>query len=218
MTKYLEYLHFYISFVVLTNLSYLNASKNKHVTCGSVLKLQNVDYKIRLHSHDVKYGTGSGQQSVTGTDIQEDVNSHWAIWIIGPKVCERGAIIKCSDIIRLQHVGTGKNLHSHHFQSPLSGNQEISCYGEDGVGDSGDHWRVECSSDTWLRDYPIKLRHLDTDSYLSVSGRTFGRPISGQMEVMGTSNAYSGTEWRAVEGLFIHPNILKDHSNVHTEL
>ena len=49
------------------------------VTCGSVLKLQNVYHKVRLHSHDVKYGSGSGQQSVTGTEVKEDVNSHWAI-------------------------------------------------------------------------------------------------------------------------------------------
>ena len=49
------------------------------MTCGSVLKLQNVHHKIRLHSHDVKYGSGSGQQSVTGTNEKEDVNSHWAV-------------------------------------------------------------------------------------------------------------------------------------------
>ena len=49
------------------------------MTCGSVIKLQNVFHKIRLHSHDVKYGSGSGQQSVTGTDSKEDVNSHWSI-------------------------------------------------------------------------------------------------------------------------------------------
>ena len=43
------------------------------------MKLQNIHHKIRLHSHDVKYGSGSGQQSVTGTDVKEDVNSHWAL-------------------------------------------------------------------------------------------------------------------------------------------
>lgn len=32
---------------------------------------------MRLHSHDVKYGTGSAQQSITGTELREDVNSHW---------------------------------------------------------------------------------------------------------------------------------------------
>jgi hypothetical protein len=27
-------------------------------------------YRVRLHSHDVKYGSGSGQQSVTGTTLK----------------------------------------------------------------------------------------------------------------------------------------------------
>ena len=34
----------------------------QYVTCGSVLKLYNVESSDRLHSHDVKYGSGSGQQ------------------------------------------------------------------------------------------------------------------------------------------------------------
>ena len=32
------------------------------VTCGSVLKLVNPASGVRLHSHEVKYGSGSGQQ------------------------------------------------------------------------------------------------------------------------------------------------------------
>lgn len=62
----------------------------QYVTCGSVIKLQNLAYKIRLHSHDVKYGSGSGQQSVTGTDSTDDVNSHWVV--LGPitDICKRG--------------------------------------------------------------------------------------------------------------------------------
>ena len=49
------------------------------VTCGSVIKLMNVQSKIRLHSHDVRYGSGSKQQSVTGMPNTDDVNSHWQI-------------------------------------------------------------------------------------------------------------------------------------------
>lgn len=86
-----------------------------------------------------------------------------------------------------------------------------------GVGDTGDHWQVECSGDVWKRDFPVKFHHLDTDVYLSVSGRTFGRPINGQMEVIGVGNSYSATEWKTAEGLFIHPNAGKDKP-VHTEL
>ena len=34
----------------------------QHVTCKSVVKLVHKKSNIRLHSHDVKYGSGSGQQ------------------------------------------------------------------------------------------------------------------------------------------------------------
>lgn len=71
----------------------------QYVTCGSAVKLQNSAYKIRLHSHDVKYGSGSGQQSVTGTDTTDDVNSHWAI--LGPlnKTCKRGYIVNSAQVV-----------------------------------------------------------------------------------------------------------------------
>ena len=45
--------------------------------------------------------------------------------------------IKCGQTIRLMHVNTHKNLHSHHFSSPLSHNLEVSAFGEDGIGDDG---------------------------------------------------------------------------------
>ncbi|XP_074000171.1 stromal cell-derived factor 2 [Rhodnius prolixus] len=192
----------------------------QRVTYGSVIKLINMDYKVRLHSHDVNYGTGSGQQSVTATHQQEDVNSHW---LIKPptKPSARGEPVKCGDKIRLQHLSTSKNLHSHHFSSPLSGNQEVSAYGVNGEGDSGDHWVVLCSSEFWNRNEEIMLRHVDTDVYLSVSGRQYGSPISGQMEVVGTSKM-SSVHWKAGEGLFIHPSDLNHakeaFEHVHSEL
>jgi dolichyl-phosphate-mannose--protein O-mannosyl transferase len=40
----------------------LHLSGFQYVTCGSALKLANSDNNVRLHSHDVKYGSGSGQQ------------------------------------------------------------------------------------------------------------------------------------------------------------
>lgn len=74
------------------------ASKSTYVTCGSVLKLLNEDGDVRLHSHDVKYGTGSGQQSVTGTKLQEDSNSHWLIKAATGKTCSRGYVLLYSFI------------------------------------------------------------------------------------------------------------------------
>merc|ERR1712203_896554 len=90
---------------------------------------------IRLHSHDVKYGSGSGQQSVTGTTQQEDVNSHWLLK--GPEyddLCKRGEPVACGQRIRLEHLTTNRNLHSHHFSSPLTNQQEVSDFGEMGEG------------------------------------------------------------------------------------
>jgi len=60
-----------ISFMLLVNLFRLQ------VTYGSVLKLQHERTKFRLHSHEVPYGSGSGQQSVTGFPGVEDANSYW---------------------------------------------------------------------------------------------------------------------------------------------
>ena len=134
------------------------------VTCGSVLKLLSTNYNVRLHSHDVKYGSGSGQQSVTGTETQEDVNSYWAVRGKSDKMCLRGEPVECGAVVRLQHMSTKKNLHSHHFSSPLSGNQEISAYGDqNGEGDTGDNWTVVCSGDYWERGTDVRLKHVDTE-------------------------------------------------------
>lgn len=194
------------------------AAKANYVTCGSVIKLLNVDYRSRLHSHDVKYGTGSGQQSVTGVETSDDVNSHWVLKGTTGKVCRRGDEVKCGDIVRLQHMATLKNLHSHIFTSPLSNNQEISAYGNDsGEGDSGDHWEVICNGESWHRESKVQFRHIDTRKFLAMSGRSFGRPISGQMEVCGLPNGNTGSEWKAAEGIFVHPSeTIKQ--NIHIEL
>ena len=47
------------------------------------------------------------------------------------------APVKCGQTVRLMHLSTRRNLHSHHFQSPLSHNLEVSAFGEDGEGDEG---------------------------------------------------------------------------------
>ncbi|KAI5692979.1 hypothetical protein M8J75_005125 [Diaphorina citri] len=208
-------------FLVLFLVEYVfaKARNNQYVTCGSVVKLMNVDYRVRLHSHDVKYGTGSGQQSVTGTEVKEDVNSHWIIKAPTGKTCKRGEPIKCNDIIRLTHTTTNKNLHSHHFSSPLSGAQEVSAYGKEGEGDTGDHWRVMCDSDYWERKDGVQLYHVDTKSYLSATRQTYGRPISGQYEIVTVSwPDHNPVLWKTMEGIFIHPSDPVANSHVHTEL
>lgn len=49
------------------------------VTCGSVVKLLHVGTQYRLHSHEIPYGSGSGQQSVTSFPRGDDANSYWIV-------------------------------------------------------------------------------------------------------------------------------------------
>ena len=48
----------------------------------------------------------------------------------------------CGSVVRLQHLQTRLFLHSHKFTSPLSGNQEVSCFGDGNTGDSGNCYGV----------------------------------------------------------------------------
>ena len=85
-----------------------------------------------------------------------------------------------------------------------------------GEGDTGDVWKVivvfeqwnnflyliekvVCDTDYWQRDQAVQFKHVDTGVYLGSSGQTFGRPISGQMEIIGTSRPDGSTKWRTQE-------------------
>lgn len=188
------------------------------VTCGSVLKLLNPQHSVRLHSHDVRYGSGSGQQSVTGVTSVDDGNSYWRIRGKMDTVCERGRAIRCGQVIRITHVNTGRNLHSHHFTSPLSGNQEVSAFGDGGEGDYLDDWTVLCNEDYWERDSEVRFRHTATDVYLSVTGEQYGRPINGQREVHGMIASSQNNYWKAMEGIFMKPSEQHRTDFNHSEL
>lgn len=176
-----------------------------YVTCGSLIKLVNTHFGHRLHSHEVQYGSGSGQQSVTGTETKEDINSYWQVKGKHNSICNRGEPITCGSVIRFEHLETHRNLHSHLYSSPLSSNQEVSAFGTNGSGDSGDNWVVVCTGSKWTRDQDVRLRHADTDVYLSLSGNTYGRPIHGQMEVVGVNYADRSSYWRTGEGVYVKP-------------
>ena len=49
------------------------------MTCGTVLKLKHTTNAAQLHSHEIAYGSGSGQQSVTGNPSQDDAGSYWVV-------------------------------------------------------------------------------------------------------------------------------------------
>ena len=55
--------------------------------------------------------------------------------------------VKCGDIIRLEHVPSGRNVHSHDIRAQIAqGWEEVSSYGNDGNGDAGDNLRLICDA------------------------------------------------------------------------
>ncbi|OEL19403.1 Stromal cell-derived factor 2-like protein [Dichanthelium oligosanthes] len=96
------------------------------ITYGSVIKLMHERTMFRLHSHEVPYGSGSGQQSVTSFPNVDDANSYWIVRAQPDSSAKQGDPITHGTIIRLQHMRTRKWLHSHLHASPITGNLEVS--------------------------------------------------------------------------------------------
>src|SRR5580700_1285771 len=69
-------------------------------------------------------------------------------------------------IIRLENRSTAKTLHSHgNTPSPLSNQGEVTCYGEAGLGDFNDNWRIEISElkTPLSTDFEFRLIHTLTN-------------------------------------------------------
>lgn len=184
------------------------------VTFGSVLKLEHIATGHRLHSHSLPYGQGSGQQSVTGMYHAGDANSYWVVK--GPHGGGAPATsepVACGARVRLQHLSTQRNLHSHLHRAPMNGDFEVSAYAQadEGVwreGDSGDNWRVMCErardGAPWPRGGKLRLKHEDTGAFLSASGRLkYGDPIANQLHVSARKWSNADCYWRAAEGFFL---------------
>ena len=130
-------------------------------------------------------------------------------------VCLPGTPILCNTIIRLTHLDTMKNLHTHAIPSPLSRQQEISAFGAgDGKGDGGDNWMVVCDVPTkthWKRGERIRLLHQDTGKYLGASStvkfdvNNCGHqcPILNHLEVFGRKGQDDYTFWKVDRGVHL---------------
>lgn len=102
-----------------------------------------------LHSHIQTYPGGSNQQQIT-CYAHKDSNNYWIFdrmrglpsW--NNETDLDNEFIRDGDTIRLVHVNTGKNLHTHPIFAPIFGNAwEVSGYGNNEVGDNKDNWIIE---------------------------------------------------------------------------
>ena len=199
------------------------ACESEPVTCGSVVKIIHKDTGHHLHSHPIAWGSGSGQQSVTSTGSIDDQGSLWIVKdaTTSKIACEIGAPILCGSKLRLEHASTGKNLHSHLYRAALTGNQEVSGFGDGGNGDTGDNWKIVCDNSGekyWRRTNDIHFEHVDTKKYLFTAGKAKftpqncgqGCPIMGQTEVSAAGMKSMSTKFRTGAGLYFPPPAAKN--------
>lgn len=195
------------------------------VTYGSALTIQHVDSKFYLFSAKISWGSGSGQQAVTAMPSKVSEVDTSLLWYIreSGKMASRpaGEAVKCDDYIRLEHVTSNRNLHSHELPSPISQQFEVSAYGEDGEGDDDDTFQLVCSSKgVWKTGDSVQLRHSHTGGYLTASKqKRFNSqncprcPIQGHLEVAVSSPGSNPTAfsfWTAEDGALLSHEVEED--------
>ncbi|GBP88989.1 Protein O-mannosyl-transferase 2 [Eumeta japonica] len=123
-----------------------NASAPRSLAYGAVITLKN--HRTGggyLHSHHHLYpaGVGARQQQIT-TYTHKDENNRWLVKPYNKEESvEKVELIRSGDLVRLTHVPTGRNLHSHREKAPLTTKyMQVTGYGEDGIGDANDVWKI----------------------------------------------------------------------------
>ncbi len=188
--------------------------ESKTVTYGSSLRIQNIITKYYLSSFGMNWSTGSGLQIITAVQNDKDRNSLFTIKEgENYPVKINGEPVLCGEIIRLEHIATGKNLHSHDFKSFVTNSQEACAFGEDGNGDVNDNFRISCykqnDNDTITGKTEFFLQHVPTQNWLYINYKTSmyddrncrGCPIRGQREVSLTTKKDKQCLWKVIGGI-----------------
>ncbi|PSN36572.1 Protein O-mannosyl-transferase 2 [Blattella germanica] len=133
--------------------SLYNASMPREVAYGAVITLKN--HRTGggyLHSHWHLYpeGVGARQQQVT-TYTHKDDNNLFLVKKYNSDALDEDEVelVKNGDLVRLEHVGTRRNLHSHKEMAPISKKHyQVTGYGESLKG--YEQQEVSCNSN--IRD------------------------------------------------------------------
>ncbi|XP_012275961.1 protein O-mannosyl-transferase 2 isoform X2 [Orussus abietinus] len=126
--------------------SLYNATMPRQLAYGAKITLKN--HRTGggyLHSHWHLYpeGIGARQQQIT-TYSHKDDNNLWMVKKYDTEdIPSEPHLVKHGDLVRLEHVITGRNLHSHKEVAPVSKKHyQVTGYGEEGVGDANDVWKI----------------------------------------------------------------------------
>lgn len=182
------------------------------VQYGSQIKMRHILTGFHLHSHPLNYKhpNSSQQQQVTcfNNGANGDDNDFWIVKSVNannPRDNETQTV-KDGDLLRLEHLLTQKNLHSHpRIPSPITGQQEVTCFGFSGSGDSNDLWRISIEGGgVWNDSKRVKLIHVNTDFALhSHGGQVMNDLTAFQQEVTCFSGRDENDFWQAFNISFV---------------
>jgi dolichyl-phosphate-mannose--protein O-mannosyl transferase len=190
--------------IEIDRLQALATEARQVVSYREVIRLKHAATGYWLHSHAINYTHPwtSGQQQITlfeGTNRDD-------YWVIkGPhgmlETYKEGQRLENGDIIRLEHLATKRNLHSHRNNpSPVTGQQEATAFGDNGIGDTNDNWRIEVEGEgEWQITKRVRLIHVNTGQALhSHAGAYHDSFPTGQQEVTCFSGRDDNDWWYAV--------------------
>lgn len=135
-----------------SNIVYGSIIRLRHRSTNRYLASGNEVYKDMVKNGQV-WVDASGQHAVYAVaDNAKDPSQQWMVK--GPHTGHRwgahiGQIVKEGDVIRLENVKTGRNIHTHTsgrwpiWRSPATRQWEVTAYGNNGGGNHGDNWRVD---------------------------------------------------------------------------
>lgn len=163
------------------------------VAYGMTIRLRHVSTGAFLASVDRPYvHPGTSRQFMVGGCARQDRNT---LWLVKPAHHQRltdrtGQVIGYGDAIRLEHVATRRNLHSHDKLAPLTAAQqqyEVTAYAGSaaGEGNEQDNWLVYPEDGKqWTTNTPFRLRHIDaTGRTLHSHGQADQTLTAGLFEV-----------------------------------
>ncbi|KAG2184779.1 hypothetical protein INT43_000692 [Umbelopsis isabellina] len=152
---------------------YGKAPKDSYVKFGNHIALKHTITGRFLGSDNDRYKTGSGQQMVFAHKWSVKDKDWWIVMPALSSFSEPGDKITYGSIIRLKHVKTRANLHSHPgFGSPSTGQQEVTAFGtHDRESDENDEWRLlhyenAAAQDPWRIGETFILQHVVTNHSL----------------------------------------------------
>lgn len=138
---------------------------------GALIRLRHAKTGAYLGSIPQRYQhpNSSGQHMVVGFAEPGELT----VWKVKPphgvRITDQGLQqrIGPNTQLRLEHVSSGRNLHSHgDRQAPINAQGEVTAFGTRGIGDSNDNWTIEAKDTEGLGGQKIRLIHVNTQGAL----------------------------------------------------